>query len=331
MNESREVAVKIAAKHPEALGAGILLKEIAGLGLATPPGLSSFSGGRPKPSPVIRLFSYLTPKDSVDIQLEMNGETLTMQDAPGVSFDATQVQRPPPPYAPTDTEIEIPLIKLAWARSGDKGDKANIGVIARKPEYLPYIWTALTEKSVAERLAHFIEGGGDPAMVDRFFLPGSNAINFLIDKVLGGGGVASLRNDPQGKGYAQLLLAQSSSCIGNYCKGAHMTVFQTKVNTSSDAFKENHAEMSALVSKLKELNARAPAKSAQRKDRFEARGQLLPRERLARLLDPGMPYFEISNIAGYLLDTEDEEKSVPGSTIMSGNRICEWRALRHRE
>ncbi len=97
-----------------------------------------------------------------------------------------------------------------------------------------------------------------------------------------------------------------------------MTVFQTKVNPSSDAFQQNRADMTALVEKLSELNARAPAISAKRKDRFEARGQLLPRERLARLLDPGMPYFEIGNLAGYLLDTDNEEKSIPGSTIMSG-------------
>ena len=97
-----------------------------------------------------------------------------------------------------------------------------------------------------------------------------------------------------------------------------MSVFQTKINTSSPTYQENYREMSAMVEKLKELNARAPARSAKRKDRFDARGQLLPRERLARLLDPGMPYFEISNIAGYLLDTDDEAKSIPGSTIMSG-------------
>ena len=97
-----------------------------------------------------------------------------------------------------------------------------------------------------------------------------------------------------------------------------MTVFKTKINTAAAAFKQNCTDMTALVDKLSELNARAPAISAARKERFEKRGQLLPRERLARLLDPGMPYFEISNIAGYLLDTEDEAKSIPGSTIMSG-------------
>lgn len=97
-----------------------------------------------------------------------------------------------------------------------------------------------------------------------------------------------------------------------------MTVFQSQITTESDAYKQNRADMSALVEKLKALNARAPARSAARRERFEKRGQLLPRERLARLLDPGMPWFEIGNIAGYLLDTAVEEDSIPGSTIMSG-------------
>ncbi|MCA8887722.1 MAG: acyl-CoA carboxylase subunit beta [Parvularculaceae bacterium] len=97
-----------------------------------------------------------------------------------------------------------------------------------------------------------------------------------------------------------------------------MTVFQSKLLPQSESFAKNHAEMSALIEKLRELNARAPAISAKRRERFEARGQLLPRERLSRLLDPGMPYLEIGNLAGYLLDTDDEAKSIPGSTIMAG-------------
>ena len=72
------------------------------------------------------------------------------------------------------------LESLAWGRSGDKGNKANIGVIARDPAYLPYISTALTTDSVAQRFAHFIEGDTTAAKVEKFSLPGSNAINFLI-------------------------------------------------------------------------------------------------------------------------------------------------------
>ncbi len=97
-----------------------------------------------------------------------------------------------------------------------------------------------------------------------------------------------------------------------------MAVFSSRVSTSSEAFQANRAAMLKLVDRLTELNARAPALSAKRRPRFEERGQLLPRDRLARLLDPGMPWLQISNLAGYLVDTDDEAKSIAGSTILSG-------------
>jgi len=186
-----------------------LLRELTGLGLATPPGLSGFSGARAKPSPVVRLFSYLTPKEEIAIRIDVDGQSIAFSDNPGQPFDPSSIIRPADPELPgiSDEIVSLPLIRLAWARSGDKGNKANIGVIARDPAFLPYIWTALTPDSVAERFGHFIEGGADAASIEKFHLPGSHAINFLIDAVLGGGGVASIRNDAQGKGYGQLLLA----------------------------------------------------------------------------------------------------------------------------
>jgi geranyl-CoA carboxylase beta subunit len=97
-----------------------------------------------------------------------------------------------------------------------------------------------------------------------------------------------------------------------------MTVFASRINTASDTFKLNRAEMLAHIEKLQALNGRAATISEKRKPRFEARGQLTPRERLARLLDPGMPFLEIGNLAGYLLDTDDPDKSIPGSTVIAG-------------
>ena len=97
-----------------------------------------------------------------------------------------------------------------------------------------------------------------------------------------------------------------------------MSVFTSRVSTEAAAFKKNRADMLALVEKLRELNARGPAISSRKQARFEARGQLLPRERLARLLDPGMPFLEIGNLAGYLADNQEEDKSIPGSTVISG-------------
>jgi geranyl-CoA carboxylase beta subunit len=97
-----------------------------------------------------------------------------------------------------------------------------------------------------------------------------------------------------------------------------MSIFQSSIRTNSKAFRRNREDMLALIDRLNELNARAPAKSESRRERFDQRGQLTPRARLARLLDPGMPFLQIGNIAGFLLDTKDEEKSIAGSTIISG-------------
>jgi hypothetical protein len=204
-NEASEVVLKAAVKHPDAIGAGIFLKELAGLGLATPPGLSGFTGaGRARPSPVVRLFSYLTPKSDVNISIDLGDKILTHKDAPPPQFIAPAVDISPPP-APDDACIAVPLIKLAWGRSGDKGNKANIGIIARQAEYVPYIWAALSEEMIAGCYSHFMD---DQSRIERFYLPGSKAVNILLHAVLGGGGAASLRNDAQAKGYAQVLLAR---------------------------------------------------------------------------------------------------------------------------
>ncbi|MEM7740627.1 MAG: carboxyl transferase domain-containing protein [Pseudomonadota bacterium] len=97
-----------------------------------------------------------------------------------------------------------------------------------------------------------------------------------------------------------------------------MTVFRSKIDPAGTGFQKNRDEMLALVERMNALNARAPAMSAKRKDRFDKRGQLLPRERLARLLDPGLPFLPIGNLSGYMTDTKDEKTSVPGSTLVAG-------------
>ena len=201
------MALKLAVKHPDMMGVGILLKEAVGLGLATPPGLSGFAGSRPRPSPVVRLFSCTVAKDRVQVEIDLEGERIASDEVHGQPLDPASIERPAVPLADSSgAMVAVPLVALAWGRSGDKGNKANIGIIARRPEYLPYICAALTEQFVTERFAHFLENTA-AGNVERFLLPGANAINFLLHDVLGGGGVASIRNDPQGKGYAQLLLS----------------------------------------------------------------------------------------------------------------------------
>ena len=94
------------------------------------------------------------------------------------------------------------LEDLAWARSGDKGNDANIGVIARDPAYLPWIWRALDEQTIAAAFAPNLKGS-----IERYYLPGIHGMNIVLHAVLGGGGVMSLLNDAQGKAFAQTLLS----------------------------------------------------------------------------------------------------------------------------
>ena len=95
----------------------------------------------------------------------------------------------------------MPLVALAYGRSGDKGDNANIGIFARKPEYQPILDAEVTEEAVATYFAHRING-----KVSRWRLPGINGFNFLLRQALGGGGMASLKADPLAKAFAQMLL-----------------------------------------------------------------------------------------------------------------------------
>ncbi len=207
----REVVLKFAVKHDDDKAIGLMLKEASGLGLATPPGLSSFAGGRPKASPVVRLYSFLIDKNDVDIHIELDGVPVDYERIiPTLSFSADRTQRPDlPPEIQADVKgdvlVDVVLEDLAWGRSGDKGNKSNIGIIARDPSYLPYIWASLSAEKVGECFKHFIEPGTN---VDKYYLPASHSINFLLHEALGGGGIASLRNDPQGKAFAQVLLAQ---------------------------------------------------------------------------------------------------------------------------
>jgi hypothetical protein len=166
------------------------------------PGLTGIVGGRPTVWPKIRLFSCLVQKSKLALSVIMDGNTEHL------SVDTNNHYKPQPSpkikRAQLQTDTTVPLISLAYARSGDKGNHANIGAIARKPEYLPFIKAALTEEAIADFMAHTL----DPATgkVSGWELDGFHAVNFLLENSLGGGGVASLRIDPQGKAFAQQLL-----------------------------------------------------------------------------------------------------------------------------
>ena len=200
--ESREVVLRLAIRHPRNEGAELFSKEYVGTGLSMATGRCGLAAGRPNVSPAVRLHSFLIDKREVAATVRVDGEVVPMRRA----ILTGRVDEPAPlpvigDDPPAGRRIEVPLIRLAVARSGDKGNDANIGVIARRAEYLPAIRAALTPAAVKTYFAHFAEGG-----VDRFELPGMHALNFVLRESLGGGGTSSLRLDTQAKTYAQLLL-----------------------------------------------------------------------------------------------------------------------------
>lgn len=198
---TREVVLKIGAVHDDRAALSIFAGEIAPMAISTAQGLTGFFAGRPKVQPVVRLFSFLQSKAETPVAVEVDGKEVP------VTIATNAVKLDPPAAPPADSRepgpdaVQVRLVDLAWGRSGDKGDIANIGILARKPDYLPYIRSALSEEAVKDYFAHVCEG-----KVERFDLPGSHALNFLLHESLGGGGIASVRIDPQGKGFAQMLL-----------------------------------------------------------------------------------------------------------------------------
>ncbi|HHY2119848.1 TPA: acyclic terpene utilization AtuA family protein [Acinetobacter baumannii] len=201
---SREVVVKIAVKHMFKEACMFFASEIAQASTGMAPALAGIVGGRPKASPVIKLFSFLIDKNQVNVEIDFDGQRHAVETPKSVSAQKINTLATGESAVYQGDEIEVPLIEIAHARSGDKGNHSNIGVIARKADYLPWIRAALTEQSVASYMQHVLDA--EKGRVIRYELPGLNALNFMLENALGGGGVASLRIDPQGKTFAQQLL-----------------------------------------------------------------------------------------------------------------------------
>jgi len=200
---TREVVLRIAARHPDPKALAFLQRECASAGTSMGPGTRSSFAGRADVQAVIKVFSFLVPKEQVAMQVEFGGAVEAVE-PPALGPAPPPAPLPEPTGAPPPLDgdgVDVPLVALAWARSGDKGDDENIGVIARRPEFLPLLRAQLGAQQVRSYFAHLVEGE-----VERFEVPGLNALNFVLHRALDGGGVASLRSDPLGKSYAQMLL-----------------------------------------------------------------------------------------------------------------------------
>lgn len=198
-SDARDVVLKIGARHMQDDALKILAAEIVPAATAMAQGLTGFFAGRPNVAPVFRSYSFLIPANAVQPEMHLAGERRAI---PALPSQPQQAAPSLPPLASDSSGTHpVPLVKLAVGRSGDKGNNANIGIIARKPDYLPFIKAALTEDAVR---TFFMATG--TTRVERFELPGISALNFVLHESLGGGGVVSLRIDPQGKGFAQMLM-----------------------------------------------------------------------------------------------------------------------------
>ncbi len=199
--DAREVVVRLSARHSNAKALGILAVEVAPMGIAGAPGTTGFSG-RPKVQPVFRLFSFLWPKARFAITVEMDGahHTVALPEGPS-RYEASEGSRHGKTALPQGERVTLPLSAIAVARSGDKGDLAHVALIARRPEFADLIGEQLTAQAVGHWFAHLAKGE-----TTRYDVPGVNAYNYVLREALGGGGAASLRNDPLGKTFGQVLL-----------------------------------------------------------------------------------------------------------------------------
>jgi Acyclic terpene utilisation family protein AtuA len=210
----REVIMRLTAMHPRKEALDLLAREVAPAGTSWSPGTTGSGGGRSSAAPSIKQFGFLLDKSRLAPTVALDGLQLpfSMPNRPVALAGYTQAatknivsDKPAATAAhgdPADESIEVPLIRVAHARSGDKGDISNIGVIARHARLVPLLRSQLTAGAVAAYLSHFVKG-----RVTRYEVPGIDAFNFVCEQALDGGGMASLRNDPLGKGMGQILLS----------------------------------------------------------------------------------------------------------------------------
>ena len=172
--------------------------------LSGPPGVA-VTGGRPQPQEVVAYWPALVPRDLVKPRLVTSEGELPLEwPTPllPVAKPAALPRHEFPKAKGAAGTVRVPLSRLAHARSGDKGDTANIGVVARSPEIYPWLAKTLTAAVVKKRFKGICLG-----KVERHEVPNLGALNFLLHASLGGGGTVSLRLDAQGKTLSHALLA----------------------------------------------------------------------------------------------------------------------------
>lgn len=214
--DGNEILLRLGARAADEKELKLFGKMIPSLILSGPPGVAVI-GGVPKAQKVMSYWPALMPKGAVQprIALFENGELVAEKqvgDTPIGNFTADELEAQVATKASRDVAsvlkeqndpAAVPLRTICLARSGDKGDTANIGVLARSPEAYKFLESYLTAQRVKDLFQELCVG-----KVTRYSLPGLSGFNFLLEESLGGGGTRTLRIDAQGKTFAQGLLAQ---------------------------------------------------------------------------------------------------------------------------
>lgn len=204
--EVREIVYRIVFDHVDRRGAESLLRVTRAAGVSMAPGSAGLLGFAT--TPLMKMHSVLMEKSGIPVYVTLDGETEQVRVPEQGGFDEATIVRAPALRRATFAEtpaVNVPLVKLAWTRSGDKGNLSNIGVIARRPDYMPYLAASLTSEAVRQWFSHLYETPV-AARVELHEVPGLNALNFMLHNALAGGAVSSRRFDPMGKGLGQQLI-----------------------------------------------------------------------------------------------------------------------------
>lgn len=217
--ETREIVLRLAVQHRDRRALDFLRKEASSAGTSMGPGTRSHFGGRSDVQGVIGVKSYSIPKALVPAYVQISAAAPARELRWTLVPSANGSGRPSAPELQVDasqrgTTTRITLSSIAHGRSGDKGEDANIGIVARADKWWPVLLRELTEARVRGYFGHLMNGA-----VRRYELPGLRALNFVLEDSLGGGGSTSLRSDPLGKCYAQMLLDIEIDCPADLVTG----------------------------------------------------------------------------------------------------------------
>ncbi len=206
--DAPEILLRLSVRDPDRAKIDAFGRMIPAVILSGPPGVA-VTGGRPQPQEVVAYWPALVPRDPVRARLVTREGERTLDWPTPIVPPARPAPLPavrwPRAKGPAKL-VRTPLHAIAHGRSGDKGDTANIGVIARAPEIYPWLRRTLTAALVKRRFRGICEG-----RVERHEVPNLWALNFLLHESLGGGGTVSLRLDAQGKTLSHALLAMEVS------------------------------------------------------------------------------------------------------------------------